>query len=136
MLFGATAAQKYGKSSFQIQNFIAGALPHSSDGYADLDFGFSDDSSPSTCHATPPSYQVFPSVPWTVCSDYRTAFNLTKTDDGGAELWLSYQAEPGTTFTNGSHKISPDEIVWINQQSPTGQVRVYVGPPNFSVSAG
>ncbi|KAK8075718.1 hypothetical protein PG997_010381 [Apiospora hydei] len=135
MLFGATAAQKYGKSSFQIQNFIAGALPHSSNGYADLDFGFSDDSSPSTCHATPPIYQVFPSVPWTVCSDYRTAFNLTKTDDGGAELWLSYQAELGT-FTNGSHKISPDEIVWINQQSPTGQVQVYVGPPNFSVSAG
>ncbi|KAK8064500.1 hypothetical protein PG994_007138 [Apiospora phragmitis] len=136
ILFGAIAAQKYGGSSFQIQNFIAGALPHSSDGYADLDFGFSEDSSPATCDATPPSYQVFPSVPWTICSDYRTAFNLTKTSDGGAELRLSYQAEPGGSFTNGTHKIAPDEIIWINQQSPTGEVQVYVGPQNFDVSTG
>ena len=72
-------------------------------------------------------------MPWTVCSDYRTAFNLTKTGDGGAELRLSYQPQPGTSI-NGTHKILPDQIVWTNQESPTGQVQVYVGPASFTVS--
>ena len=80
-----------------------------------------------------PSYQVFPSVAWTTCSDYRTAFALTKTSDGGAELQLSYQTGPGC-YTNGTHKIAPDEIIWINQDSPNGKVQVYIGPPNFSVN--
>ncbi|KAK8073021.1 hypothetical protein PG996_006369 [Apiospora saccharicola] len=133
VLFRFIAAHEYGESSFQVQDYIAGSTPHSSDGYADLNFGFSPDSSPSTCHAEVPSYQVFPSVPWTTCSDYRTAFALTKTSDGGAELQLSYQTGPGS-YTNGTHKIAPDEIIWINQDSPNGKVQVYVGPPNFSVN--
>ncbi|KAK7913959.1 hypothetical protein PG985_011662 [Apiospora marii] len=98
-------------------------------------FGFSEDSSPSTCHADVPSYQVFPTIPWTTCSDYRTAFNLTTTSDGGAELRLSYQTGP-SSFTNGTHKIPPDQIAWINQDSPTGEVQVYIGPTNFTVSEG
>ncbi|KAK8103469.1 uncharacterized protein PG998_010502 [Apiospora kogelbergensis] len=97
-----------------------------------LDLGYSDDSIASTCQATPSSYQVFPSVPWTVCSDYQTAFNLTKTSDGGAELRLSYQPQPGTLI-NGTHKIPSDQIVWINQESPNGKVQVYDGPTSFTV---
>ncbi|KAK6829797.1 hypothetical protein PG987_010381 [Apiospora arundinis] len=136
LVFGAIAAQKYGatSSSFLVSNFIAGATPHSADGYADLSLWYAEDSVSANCHASPLTYQIFPSVPWTVCSDYRTAYNLTVTGDGGAELRLSYQPTGGTSIINGTHTIPPDQIVWINQDDPIGKVQVYVGPGSFPVS--
>jgi hypothetical protein len=65
----------------------------------------------------------------------------------GTGVWWSQSALPGTgfelkvtyivsgvTFT-GAHTITQEEIVWTNQQSPTGTVQTYVGPSNFTLTA-
>ncbi|KAK7999354.1 hypothetical protein PG990_011954 [Apiospora arundinis] len=125
LVFGAIAAQKYGatSSSFLVSNFIAGATPHSADGYADLNLWYAEDSVSANCHASPLTYQIFPSVPWTVCSDYRTAYNLTVTGDGGAELRLSYLptgARPSSTARTRSRLIRSSGLI---RMTPLGRYK-------------
>ncbi|KAI1465346.1 uncharacterized protein F4812DRAFT_118769 [Daldinia caldariorum] len=117
------------KAPFTITKFNAGATPHSSVGYVELTWSYSNGLNSTTCSARPGTYQVFPSVEKTVCSDPFTSFNLTKRSDGGADLELWYQE------AYAIHTISADQIVWTNQQSPTGTVQVYAGPQNFTVKA-
>ncbi|KAI2782510.1 hypothetical protein F4815DRAFT_461719 [Daldinia loculata] len=117
------------QAPFSISKFSAGATPHSSIGYVELTWSYSSGQNSTTCSANPGTYQVFPSVVKTACSDPSTFFNLTKRSDGGADLELWYQE------AYAIHTISADQIVWTNQQSPTGTVQVYSGPQNFTVKA-
>ncbi|KAI0105832.1 hypothetical protein F4814DRAFT_452213 [Daldinia grandis] len=114
---------------FSISKFSAGATPHSSVGYIELTWSYSSGQNSTICSARPGTYQVFPSVEKTACSDPTTFFSLNKRSDGGADLYLWYQKAFAV------HTIFADQIVWTNQQSPTGTVQVYAGPQNFTVQA-
>ncbi|KAH9892150.1 hypothetical protein F4778DRAFT_751030 [Xylariomycetidae sp. FL2044] len=130
---------------FSVSQFSAGATPHSSIGYISLTWSYTDpntntnSTTTTTCSARPATYQTLPSVAQTPCSDAATSFNLTQTPDAdgsgaGAELTLWYEVAPDQ-FASGTHAIPADQIVWTNQQSPTGTVQVYAGPQVFSVEA-
>lgn len=90
---------------------------------------------PAECRASPSTYQVFPSIAQTDCGGKGASFNLTKTPDGGAALGLSLEVAPHEHAYLGVYEIPPEQIVWINQQSPTGMVQVYGGPGDFAVKA-
>ncbi|KAI1333853.1 hypothetical protein F5Y15DRAFT_322354 [Xylariaceae sp. FL0016] len=135
----ATAAPVEGSVSaarapFTVSKFNAGATPHSSIGYIELSWSYATGANASQCTARPATYQVFPSVEQTACDNPMTSFNLTQAADGGADLELWYKQTAGRV-AHGVHHIAADEIVWSNQQSPTGQVQVYAGPQNFTVDA-
>lgn len=101
-----------------------------------FDYGKTAAAAPTAeCRASPSTYQVFPSIAQTVCSGQGASFNLTKTPDGGAALGLSLSVAPHGHAYLGVYEIPPEQIVWINQQSPTGRVQVYGGPSNFTVEA-
>ncbi|KAK6949082.1 hypothetical protein Daesc_009155 [Daldinia eschscholtzii] len=129
LLSAGLANAKGTQAPFSISKFNAGATPHSSVGYVELTWSYSGGLNSTTCSAKPGTYQVFPSVEKTACSDPLTFFNITKRPDGGADLELWYKE------AYAIHNISADQIVWTNQQSPTGTVQVYVGPQNFTVKA-
>ncbi|KAI8958043.1 hypothetical protein F5Y11DRAFT_54605 [Daldinia sp. FL1419] len=129
LLATGLAGAKEAPVPFTISKFSAGATPHSSVGYVQLTWSYSNGQNFTTCSANPGTYQVFPVVEKTACSDPATFFNLTKREDGGADLELWYQE------AYAIHTITKDQIVWTNQQSPTGTVQVYSGPQNFSVKA-
>ncbi|KAI1383951.1 uncharacterized protein F4822DRAFT_56348 [Hypoxylon trugodes] len=118
---------------FTVSKLSAGATPHSSVGYIELTWSYGG-LNQTKCSAQPGTYQVFPTVAKTVCSDPSTSFNLTKRSDGGADLELWHEVAPGTS-ASAVHTIQASEIVWTNQQSPTGTVQVYAGPQNFTVNA-
>ncbi|KAI1078954.1 hypothetical protein F5B20DRAFT_545665 [Whalleya microplaca] len=143
VLFGASLASLFTAglalptiSPFTVSKFSAGATPHSSLGFVELTWSYAarKNATQTNCSAQPGTYQVFPSVPRTFCSDPLTSFNLTRTEDGGASLELWYEQTPGS-FAHAVHPIKSEEIVWSNQQSPTGTVQVYSGPQNFTVKA-
>ncbi|KAI1413079.1 hypothetical protein F5Y13DRAFT_198825 [Hypoxylon sp. FL1857] len=118
---------------FSVTKFSAGAIPHSSVGYVEFNMSFVGGAVPATCSAHPEAYQSFPSaVVQTPCSDPSASFNLTRRADGGAYLQLWHEVKPGA-FAQGFHVIQANEIVWTNEQSPTGKVQVYLGPENFTV---
>ncbi|KAI0377593.1 hypothetical protein F5Y04DRAFT_263710 [Hypomontagnella monticulosa] len=121
-------------SPFSITKFSAGATPHSSVGYIELNWSYSGGLNRTICSASPGTYQVFPSIGETPCSDPSTSFNLTRRADGGSDLGLTYKSASKKS-ASAIHFIPADEIVWANQQSPTGAVQVYVGPQNFTVDA-
>ncbi|KAL7620577.1 hypothetical protein AAE478_009572 [Parahypoxylon ruwenzoriense] len=123
-------ADARGNATFFVSKFSAGATPHS----IELSWSYSGGLNATACSAKPGTYQTFPSVAQTGCSDPSTSFNLTKRADGGADLGLFYEAAPGA-LASAIHSIEPEQIVWTNQQSPTGTVQVYAGPRNFSVDA-
>ncbi|CAJ2499706.1 Uu.00g025590.m01.CDS01 [Anthostomella pinea] len=130
-----TDAQGYGsRPLFAVSRFSAGATPHSSIGYIELTWSYSPGANASTCRASPATYQVFPSVEQTPCNDPATSFNLTMRADGGADLELWYEPRSGAS-AYGIHGIKAEEIVWANQESPTGIVQVYAGMQNFTVRA-
>ncbi|KAI2616150.1 hypothetical protein GGS26DRAFT_596982 [Hypomontagnella submonticulosa] len=121
-------------SPFSISKFNAGATPHSSVGYIELNWSYSGGLNQTTCSARPGTYQVFPSIGETSCSDPSTSFNLTRRADGGADLGLTYKSASKSS-ASAVHFIPADEIIWTNQQSPTGAVQIYAGPQNFTVDA-
>ncbi|KAI0006609.1 hypothetical protein F4779DRAFT_595883 [Xylariaceae sp. FL0662B] len=119
---------------FVVSKFSAGATPHSAIGFVELTWSYSKGLNSTRCAAQPGTYQVFPSVEQTTCSDPLTSFNLTRREDGGADLQLWY-GKVNASMIHAVHPIEPEQIVWSNQQSPTGTVQVYAGPQNFSVKA-
>ncbi|KAI1371880.1 hypothetical protein F4677DRAFT_434419 [Hypoxylon crocopeplum] len=133
-LANAQGSRKRGHPPFSVTKFSAGATPHSSIGYIELSWSYSGGLNQTRCSASPGTYQVFPSIVQTSCSDPSTSFNLTKRADGGADLVLWHETAPAA-FAHAMHTITTDEIVWTNQQSPTGTVQVYAGPQNFTVKA-
>lgn len=67
---------------------------------------------------------------WTVLdtsasSDSSTSDNTTC----NIEYWF----EGASYSLYASHPVPASQIVWTNQQSPTGNVQVYAGPANFTV---
>ncbi|KAI1760798.1 hypothetical protein GGR53DRAFT_508300 [Hypoxylon sp. FL1150] len=119
---GLPSVKGYG--AFTVSQFSAGATPHSSIGYVEL--SWSTGKNETKCSARPGTYQSFPSVGKTACSAPSTAFSLTKREDGGADLALFLGNAQAV------HTITKDQIIWTNQQSPTGTVQVYAGPQNFT----
>ncbi|KAI4859994.1 hypothetical protein F4820DRAFT_438157 [Hypoxylon rubiginosum] len=124
VILAASLASVQGYGIVSVSKFSAGATPHSSIGYIEL--SWSRGQNETRCSARPGTYQSFPSVGKTSCSAPSTAFSLTKRDDGGADLSLF------SGNAQAIHTITKDEIVWANQQSPTGTVQVYSGPQNFT----
>ncbi|KAI0023901.1 hypothetical protein F4780DRAFT_29015 [Xylariomycetidae sp. FL0641] len=118
---------------FAVAQFQAGATPHSSIGHINLSWASSPTAKMSTCTASPATYQVFPSVVQTECSAPGMSFNLTTTEDGGADLMLVYE-QSTDVYVVGVHHITKEQIIWTNQQSPTGIVQTYSGPQNFTVA--
>ncbi|KAI0473548.1 hypothetical protein GGR56DRAFT_536854 [Xylariaceae sp. FL0804] len=117
-----------------VTQFEAGATPHSSIGYVELTLAPALGRNASQCTASPATYQVFPTVEQTACDDPAASFNLTRAEDGGADLALWYKHASGKV-AYGVHHIDADDIVYTNQESPTGTVQVYAGPQNFTVQA-
>ncbi|KAI1771251.1 hypothetical protein F4818DRAFT_445586 [Hypoxylon cercidicola] len=124
VILAASLPSVQGYGTFSVSKFSAGATPHSSIGFIELNW--SRGKNETKCSARPGTYQAFPSVGKTSCSAPSTAFSLTKRDDGGADLSLF------SGNAQAIHTISKDEIVWTNQQSPTGTVQIYSGPQNFT----
>ncbi|KAI0169422.1 hypothetical protein GGR52DRAFT_520687 [Hypoxylon sp. FL1284] len=125
--FAASFPGIHGLSAFSVSKFAAGAVPHSSLGYIQL--SWSTGKNETTCATYPSTYQTFPSVGKTSCNAPSTAFSLTRRTDGGADLKL-FSGE-----AQAVHIIKKEEIIWTNQQSPTGTVQVYSGPQNFTAEA-
>ncbi|OTB02933.1 hypothetical protein M426DRAFT_322178 [Hypoxylon sp. CI-4A] len=119
---------------FLVTKLSAGATPHSSIGYVELTWSYSGGLNQTSCSARPGTYQSFPSIAQTTCSDPSTSFNLTRRAEGGADLELWHEMAPGS-LAYAIHSIKAEEIIWTNQQSPTGTVQTYAGPQNFTVAA-
>ncbi|XXH02958.1 hypothetical protein Hte_009348 [Hypoxylon texense] len=120
VILAASLPSVQGYGAFSVSRFSAGATPHS------IELSWSRGKNETKCSARPGTYQSFPSVGKTACSAPSTAFSLTKRDDGGADLSLF------SGNAQAIHTITKDQIVWANQQSPTGTVQVYSGPQNFT----
>ncbi|KAK8862853.1 hypothetical protein PGQ11_009088 [Apiospora arundinis] len=99
----------------------------------------------TSCTATPrtESNGELVNVTRTPCSDdarYTWAWTILATTDpsssGGStnttcniEYWFD-----GPAYSlYAAHHVPADQIVWTNQQSPTGTVQAYAGPANFTV---
>ncbi|KAI0595499.1 hypothetical protein F4775DRAFT_371677 [Biscogniauxia sp. FL1348] len=118
---------------FAVSKFQAGATPHSSIGHVSFDLSFGPSGSSTSCSASPPAYQSFPSIKQAPCEDTAASFNLTMSS-GGADLEIWQEAGPDV-FIRGTHHIVSKEIVWTNEQSPTGRVQVYQGAQDFTIKA-
>ncbi|KAI1100833.1 hypothetical protein F4804DRAFT_335871 [Jackrogersella minutella] len=127
ILAAGLASAQGGHAPFSVTKFSAGATPHSSIGYVELSWSYPGSSGEIKCSAKPGTAQSFPSVAKIPCSDPSTFFSLTKRQEGGATLELWHE------MTHGIHTIQEKDIVWTNQQSPTGTVQVYSGPQSFEV---
>ncbi|KAI1491179.1 hypothetical protein F5X96DRAFT_632762 [Biscogniauxia mediterranea] len=129
----AVAQGTPGEFLFAVSKFQAGATPHSSVGHVSFDLSFGSGDSSTSCSARPPAYQSFPSINQAPCEDTTASFNLTMSSDG-ADLEIWQGGEPGV-FVRGTHHITSKEIVWANEQSPTGRVQVYQGAQDFTIKA-
>ncbi|KAK7980194.1 hypothetical protein PG990_003058 [Apiospora arundinis] len=141
----ALAAPSQAPSDFSIVNLYAEVIPHSSSSRYSFDLSTSTNTIATSCTATPrtESNGELVNVTRTPCADdarYTWAWTILATTDssssGGStnttcniEYWFD-----GPAYSlYAAHHVPADQIVWTNQQSPTGTVQAYAGPANFTV---
>jgi hypothetical protein len=88
----------------------------------------------TSCSASPPTYQTFPSyLPKTACyADHTYSFALNYATGGGYNLELWYEPLSGAS-SYGLHWINSTLIVYVPGSTPTGDTQVYAGPNSFTV---
>lgn len=84
------------------------------------------------CTGSTLGYQTIPDLAPTACADDSVSFSFLHVD-GGVDLTVNWGYDAGRNLT-GKHSIADNEIVWTNQQSPTGVVQVYEGPKDFIIT--
>ncbi|KAB5532742.1 hypersensitive response-inducing protein [Coniochaeta sp. 2T2.1] len=119
-------------TEFDITDFYAGCIPHSSQCPLSLTAAVSPTKSVS-CRVVALSYQTLPDFPPTACeNDNSVSVSLTHVE-GGANLVINWGYDAGRNLT-GTRFIPDSEIVETNTQSPTGIVETYVGPKDFVIT--
>ncbi len=85
----------------------------------------------ATCIAVTSTGPLLSSVALTACGDYPdVSFSHTLVSNGSSVLAVTWAYTAGRNLT-GRHLIPGTDIVWTNQQSPTGTVQAYVGPSDL-----
>ncbi|CAJ2510647.1 Uu.00g062720.m01.CDS01 [Anthostomella pinea] len=123
-------------AGFVVSDFVAEAVPHSTLASYTFKAGIEPNVIPTTCAAQPNTFSRLVSVGRTACQDdTKYTWSWTFDDDGSSQLELWFEFPSGDDrVLHGVRNIPAEQIVWTNQQSPTGTVQAYDGPDNFTVS--
>ncbi|KAK8135048.1 hypothetical protein PG984_007060 [Apiospora sp. TS-2023a] len=139
----------YTPNNFTIVNLYAEVVPHSSSSRYSFDLSTSTNTIATSCVATPQteSNGELVNVTRTPCADdgYTWAWTIissssedasqsdTKADTANMTCNIEYWYEGPSYSLYALHPVPANQIVWTNQQSPTGNVQAYAGPANFTV---
>lgn len=78
------------------------------------------------------AWTILPSAPGG-SSGPETDTEAAGRDAANATCNVEYWFEGPSYRLYASHHVPANQIVWTNQQSPTGNVQAYAGPANFTV---
>ncbi|KAK7978637.1 hypothetical protein PG996_004690 [Apiospora saccharicola] len=137
----SSAAPTSAPNDFTIVNLYAEVVPHSSSSRT------SSNAIATSCVATPQteSNGELVNVTQTPCADdgYTWAWTIvtspdssqsnTEADTTNTTCNIEYWFEGSSYSLYALHPVPANQIVWTNQQSPTGSVQAYAGPANFTV---
>ncbi|KAK7920033.1 hypothetical protein PG985_008055 [Apiospora marii] len=146
----SSAAPTSEPNDFTIVNLYAEVVPHSSSSRT------STNTIATSCVATPQtaSNGELVNVTRTPCDDdgYTWAWTIVTSssdsddasksemetkaagrDAANTTCNIEYWFEGSSYSLYASHHVPASQIVWTNQQSPTGNVQAYAGPANFTV---
>ncbi|KAK8086029.1 hypothetical protein PG994_001003 [Apiospora phragmitis] len=158
----ASAAPSQAPSDFTITGLYAEVISHSLLSSYSFDLSTSPKTIATSCLATPQteSNGQLVNVSRTPCADdarYTWAWTIitstsstSSSSDSSNPNTLDAADDKSSSTTNttcnieywfegphyslyAAHHVPADQIVWTNQQSPTGTVQAYAGPANFTV---